>query len=601
MPIHEVLVPRQGTLSSSSATPSSSTITLPPFLYFQPIPQAITCQPLELSWFYNGPDSVFTFYVTNVGVPQSSIPPPLSSSSSSFPRPSNTFTNARRAVPKGANPEPITTTVVLAANVPGTRLDLTWSAVTVPQGWYVINATMPSSQYTVLTSAFYVYTGADTSCLLDATASSTSRSPGSTGFPVPTGGSSTGGAGTGTIIGATIGSVAFLVQGGAGGSGGDFRKSLAHRWNGLSSTDAALTGGGMGKSHSSYRHQAHRVDSMGTIQTPSEEAAEKYSTTGKFDDDTNSNGHGGVALAYLPVLAHNGAKPSALGRTYSTSSSVSAHGGFKEPQNDVYASASTTLRRGSIADSAHGRKSVDSTTYPPISPVRHSTLPRTQSFPTNPHHKTSTVPTSHSSNVGYPSPISPQDDNNNNNNNNNNNYPTSPIDAATKQANRQSLGRKRKPVPAYNPNDHDPSSPVSPPPPHSPPLQVPPPPVPTPSPYHSTNPSPSPEPSTLGYSSSGTGGSNGIGNFGNANANGHGNGNANGNGIGIGNGIGNGNGNGHGNGNGNGGAHYATRSQLGQDHSVPDLAHKSSFGPGGVEGKPLHYLIPDMPVASLRR
>ncbi|KAF8067754.1 hypothetical protein FPV67DRAFT_1493372 [Lyophyllum atratum] len=27
------------------------------------------------------------------------------------------------------------------------------------------------------------------------------------------------------------------------------------------------------------------------------------------------------------------------------------------------------------------------------------------------------------------------------------------------------------------------------------------------------------------------------------------------------------------------------------------LAHKSSFGPGGVEGKQLHYLIPDMPVA----
>lgn len=26
-----------------------------------------------------------------------------------------------------------------------------------------------------------------------------------------------------------------------------------------------------------------------------------------------------------------------------------------------------------------------------------------------------------------------------------------------------------------------------------------------------------------------------------------------------------------------------------------DLAHKNSFGPGGMEGKPLHYLIPDMP------
>jgi hypothetical protein len=125
----------------------------------------------------------------------------------------------------------------------------------------------------------------------------------------------------------------------------------------------------------------------------------------------------------------------------------------------------------------------------------------------------------------------------------NNNYTTSPIDAATKQANRQSLGRKRKPVPAYDPN-HDPSSPV-------PPTAFHAPPVPSPSLY-SSDPSPSPEPSTVNQSA-----------------------------------------------NGGGGAHYATRSQLGQDQSVPDLTHKSSFGPGGAEG-PLHYLIPDMPMP-LRR
>ncbi|KAG6917619.1 hypothetical protein DXG01_001851 [Tephrocybe rancida] len=32
-----------------------------------------------------------------------------------------------------------------------------------------------------------------------------------------------------------------------------------------------------------------------------------------------------------------------------------------------------------------------------------------------------------------------------------------------------------------------------------------------------------------------------------------------------------------------------------EELSRQDLAHKNSFGPGGVEGKPLHYLIPDMP------
>jgi hypothetical protein len=30
---------------------------------------------------------------------------------------------------------------------------------------------------------------------------------------------------------------------------------------------------------------------------------------------------------------------------------------------------------------------------------------------------------------------------------------------------------------------------------------------------------------------------------------------------------------------------------------LPELSHKNSFGPGGIEGKPLHYLIPDMPLS----
>jgi hypothetical protein len=31
--------------------------------------------------------------------------------------------------------------------------------------------------------------------------------------------------------------------------------------------------------------------------------------------------------------------------------------------------------------------------------------------------------------------------------------------------------------------------------------------------------------------------------------------------------------------------------------SFPELSHKDSFGPGGIEGKPMHYLIPDMPLS----
>jgi len=42
--------------------------------------------------------------------------------------------------------------------------------------------------------------------------------------------------------------------------------------------------------------------------------------------------------------------------------------------------------------------------------------------------------------------------------------------------------------------------------------------------------------------------------------------------------------------------HYGVSSRAAG--SDPQLNHKSSFGPGGVEGKPLHYLIPDMPAAA---
>jgi len=39
--------------------------------------------------------------------------------------------------------------------------------------------------------------------------------------------------------------------------------------------------------------------------------------------------------------------------------------------------------------------------------------------------------------------------------------------------------------------------------------------------------------------------------------------------------------------------HYSKKLQL--SHDGNSLVHKSSFGPGGVEGKQIHYLIPDMP------
>ncbi|EKM76496.1 hypothetical protein AGABI1DRAFT_108806 [Agaricus bisporus var. burnettii JB137-S8] len=44
--------------------------------------------------------------------------------------------------------------------------------------------------------------------------------------------------------------------------------------------------------------------------------------------------------------------------------------------------------------------------------------------------------------------------------------------------------------------------------------------------------------------------------------------------------------------------HYAKKSQYAASNpeGIDRLPRKSSFGPGGIEGKPIHYLIPDMPL-----
>lgn len=44
--------------------------------------------------------------------------------------------------------------------------------------------------------------------------------------------------------------------------------------------------------------------------------------------------------------------------------------------------------------------------------------------------------------------------------------------------------------------------------------------------------------------------------------------------------------------------HYAKKSQYSASNpeGIDRLPRKSSFGPGGIEGKPMHYLIPDMPL-----
>ncbi|KAF8970434.1 hypothetical protein BDZ97DRAFT_1791367 [Flammula alnicola] len=451
MAIHDALLARQG-------TPTSPGVIIPtPSLVFITLPQAITCTSLDISC---------TRHNTNYVV---------------------------RAVPTGVTqPTPLVTALV-ATNVEPYNMEYTWPAVDIAQGWYILNASMSSMSYSTTSSPFFVHNGTDTSCFTsNSGTSSTSATPtgsqpssSSPSTPLPSislpQSASSSSTNLGVIIGVSIGAVALVAAvfslwlcfyrkrnpAVSGGGSHGFRQ-----WNGLSSTDSR--GGLMG--HTSKNYAAGRsgryphAESVGTIPvSASEEAvaigAEKSSIHSQFGDTSPFDDRPGVALAALPVLQHQSArsKPTGVSRTYSTSSSISNE--FGAPP----------ARRPSVPDSITGRQSIDSTTYPPSSPISSNLRASSQFIPNSITSATMTHTAHMSASTSSHAGLAPD---------------------ATKQANRQSFGaRKRKPVPAYDPNAEP------------------------------TSPSPVPP---LPSSSS----------------------------------------------------------QAGQDQSQPDLHHKSSFGPGGIEGKP---------------
>jgi len=487
-------VARQGTPTTASSAPS---ITPTPLLSFvnEDALQPITCQTASLLWFYTGPDGLINIFATNAGVSQSDPAPSLTSS-----RPPNTFTNARRAVPGGAASATPLITVPIGGNINPASLSFTWQSVNVPQGWYILNASMPTRSYSAISTPFFVHNGTNTSCLTSIVTSSspagstpTGNPPASTSSPAAPSGSSTN---LGAIVGVSIAAVAIVAAillvwlclhrrgKKARAEGGN--TSIAHRWNGLSSVDSRNILGP--NSNDRSRSHQQRSDSVGTVpNSGSEEAAGIEKTSLNSKSDANPFGELGVAL---PVLPHQQPRiPSAFpGRVHSISSSTLnayAINDFVRP------------RKTSIDDP--GRHSPDSALYPPTSASSHVMRSSTQS--NNRHASTQSQSTN--SNHGA---VSPQP-----------RYSTtSPTTDAIKEANRQSVGKRRKPVPTYDPGD-EPTTPR--------PLLAP---SPSPSPIP---PSPGPDPGFASLAASNNG-------------------------------------------------HYATRSQAGLDGSRPELVHENSFGPG---------------------
>ncbi|KAF9057173.1 hypothetical protein BJ165DRAFT_13454 [Panaeolus papilionaceus] len=572
---HDAHVARQDPTPTSSVLIPSPTIE---FILDSASPTS--CASFGISWFYNGGDQPLNLYITNNNVPQDPPPQPA--------RPPNTFTNAARAVPTGAfEPVPIITSLITIVDNP-LELGYEWPAVSVPPGWYTFNGSIPSFSYSSISRSFYVWSGADTSCLavqsttspISSTASptpSTTQDPSATSSPLPVGASST--TNIGTIIGISVAAVVVVAgvlvawlclarrKRKAKATGGEYAGGMDHRWNGLSSTDSRniLTNGGKNytskssKQQRTYKGAPQSRDSFGSVMV-TDDGASGLEKNGKQSFD------GSLALSSLPVLNHsaNGVAQRPRGRTHSQSSAASN----SYSANDFSGNGG---RRPSAPDSVvgAGRRSIDSNSYPPQSPSTGASWAGRHQYPTSP---SADVSRSHSyttqqsqppsvrapqlqsnpsqgsssqSHTHQASPISPVSPSSSS--------PDSPValnspDARTsgKQSNRQSLGgKKRKPVPVYDPSTDS---------------AMPSPTVPVSSTLYSTQPqaavtspfSPSSSPAPGSFLSESPQPPHAQ--------------------------IG----------------HYTTRSQAGKDQSVHSLHHKSSFGPGGIDGKPLHYLIPDV-------
>lgn len=477
-------------------------------LFFDVIPDKTTCETTMIQWNFFGRQAPMTLLVSNVGVPPSDAT---------------------------ASPGPITRT--LSTTITPFSGAFQWK-VDVPPGTYRLNASLPSLDVVFQSGLFdvvYIPNG-DLSCLQ----TSSSTSPPSTGTPAPSSqtspapGSSTsdntepttsssstalpaqggGRSNTGTIVGVVLGIVAlgivvlaayfFIRRKKPSKAGHGSGKPGGGRWNGLGSSDsrtvlanATKSNGASRDRHSSsgQRRNLHFPgDSMASMQVTDESfgmgvGGEKYTSSRKNSAATTYEDHEGVVLATLPALPSNG-RDAATGRRPSY------------PDGLYFDDRSKGISR-----------SLQSTPYMES---------------TNVSRAPSAAGTPYLSNGADMNPKTP------------------PANTTDLKAHRNSIGagngRRRKPVPAYDPNDISPSaqaSPIA-----SPPTLV--------------APSPAITSAMLDHEASYT-------QQAPASSSGH----------------------------------YTTRtvnSRPDASDSSEGLAHKTSFGPPGVaEGKQLHYLMPDLP------
>jgi hypothetical protein len=483
-----------------SASPSVSSMTM---LSFNPLPQPTSCASTTFSWSYSGPDGPLFLQITNVNVPQG--PPPSTTTASTTITSASVSIATTRNLVRSAPPlpsSPMDFTASVVANYNPSFLAYVWNPVNVAQGWYSLLATIPSDpSYQTSSLPFFIHTGSNISCLAGIISATNTHTPtitpstsSSSQRPVislPASDlSSTSTSKVPTIVGVTVG-MSVLVIGllllwfilmrkrkSRTSDDGNSKNSF-HRWKSLS--DSRGAGGGFDANVPNKRFQSSRSHLTS-------QPASFVSTLGPgFEEDgilgAEKESPQGLALSTLPVLHHQSSR-TRPDHTYSASSSSSNLNDF--------------VGNKSFIRYSNQQHSIDpSAVYPPS-----LTFPSRESG--NQHMVAGAAPgvfRSHSlsstTNSVDPSSFQP---------------PPSIASRETKQMHRQSIGKKRKPAPVYDPSEDEPTTNIS-------------------------------------SSSSSSTTSSPIFAF----------------------------------------PHHNTE--------FPELSHKSSFGPGGIEGKPLHYLIPDMPMS----
>ncbi|KAG5652500.1 hypothetical protein H0H81_004813 [Sphagnurus paluster] len=154
------------TLSARQADPS-------PLLVFNSPNQPTSCAATLISWNYSGPDEPLSLSITNIGVSQDG---------STSTRPPNTFTN--RFAPREPLYRRDDITIQIASSLSPSSSSFNWTSVSVPQGFYLLTASLQNVQepYSTNSSPFFVQQGTDTSCL-NIPSSPSSSSPGSSSTP----------------------------------------------------------------------------------------------------------------------------------------------------------------------------------------------------------------------------------------------------------------------------------------------------------------------------------------------------------------------------------------------------------------------------------